>query len=83
METVKDCHYPWTWLMLTADGVIKPCCFANGNLGNLHENSIDEIWNGATAIELRMFMLKNKIHPVCTDAPCKFVQNMIQSELIK
>lgn len=82
MITVRDCHYPWTWLMLTADGVLKPCCFASGSLGSLHENSIDEIWNGPTAIELRTFILENRIHPVCTNAPCKFVQNMTADELI-
>ena len=36
-ETVKDCDYPWTWMMVTADGAVKPCCFASLPLGNLHD----------------------------------------------
>lgn len=62
--------------MLTADGIVKPCCFAPGNIGNLHEASAEAIWNGERALELRRFIKDNRIHPICADAPCKFVQNM-------
>ena len=76
VETVKDCHYPWTWMMVTADGAVKPCCFSSASLGNLHDNDIDQVWNGATAIELRKYIKANRIHQVCAGAPCKYVQNM-------
>lgn len=76
VETVKDCHYPWTWMVITADGNVKPCCFALGLLGNLHDSAADEIWNGALAMELRAYIKDDRIHPVCAGAPCKFVQNM-------
>lgn len=76
LETVKDCHYPWTWAMVTADGAVKPCCFAPGALGNLNEATPDAIWNGPLAVELRGYIRDNRIHPVCAGAPCKFVQNM-------
>lgn len=76
METVKDCHYPWTWMMVTADGNVRPCCFASGSLGNLNSASAEEIWNGHTVVELRMSILRNRVHALCADAPCKFVQNM-------
>ena len=76
VETVKDCHYPWTWMMVTADGAVRPCCFASESLGNLHDKNIDQIWNGPTAIELRRYIKGNKIHKVCAAAPCKYVQNM-------
>lgn len=75
-ETVKDCHHPWTWMMVTADGLVKPCCFAPGSLGNLHEAGPGAIWNGQTAMELRSFIRDNRIHRVCANAPCKYVQNM-------
>jgi MoaA/NifB/PqqE/SkfB family radical SAM enzyme len=75
-ETVKDCHYPWTWMMVTADGGVKPCCFAPGTLGNVVSSTPDEVWNGPVAIELRSFIRDNRVHPVCAGAPCKFVQNM-------
>ena len=80
-ETVKDCHYPWTWLHLTSDGAVKPCCFAAREIGNLSEAAdVEEIWNGAIAMELRAFVRRNEIHPICEGAPCKFVQNMSASK---
>lgn len=75
METVKDCHYPWTWMMITADGNVKPCCFSSGSLGNLEKKSVDEIWNGPTAQSLRKSIIANQVHSICKNAPCKFVQN--------
>jgi radical SAM protein with 4Fe4S-binding SPASM domain len=80
METVKDCHYPWTWMMVTADGNVRPCCFASGSLGNLNSASAEDIWNGSVAVELRKFIVKNKVHKICVNAPCKFVQNMKLAE---
>jgi len=76
IETVKDCTYPWTWMNVLADGSVKPCCFCRGNLGNLRNASADEIWNGAIAIELRTFIKADRIHPMCENAPCTYVQNM-------
>lgn len=80
-ETVKDCDYPWTWMMVTADGGVKPCCFASLPLGNLHDSTVENVWNGPAAIELRSFIKADKIHPICANAPCKFVQNMQFQEL--
>jgi hypothetical protein len=76
VETVKDCHYPWTWMVVTADGNVKPCCFALGALGNLHDSSAEAVWNGPVAMELRAYIKEDRLHPVCGGAPCKFVQNM-------
>jgi len=63
-------------MMVTADGAVKPCCFAPGQLGNLHDASAENVWNGPVAIELRRFIKADRIHPICAGAPCKFVQNM-------
>lgn len=75
-ETVKDCNYPWTWMMLTSDGRVLPCCYAKRELGNLNEASAEAIWNGPVAVELRAFIKRNEVHPVCAGAVCKYVQNM-------
>lgn len=76
-ETVKDCHchHPWTWMMVSADGSVKPCCWAPGNLGNLYQANAEDIWNGALAQELRQAVLDDNIHPICANSPCKYVQN--------
>lgn len=43
------CEYPWTSLTVMADGNVVPCTQISNNeivLGNIKENSLEEIWNG-------------------------------------
>ncbi len=65
---------------MLADGQVTPCCYARRELGNLKDASLEEIWNGPVAVELRAFIKRNEVHPVCDGAICKFVQNMQKSE---
>ncbi len=81
LETVKDCTYPWTWMMVASDGRVMPCCFAKHELGNLNEASAEAIWNGPVAVELRASIKRNAVHSICNGAICKFVQNMKKAEL--
>ena len=73
--TVKDCRYPWTWMLVGADGCVLPCCFASAPLGNLNKDSAEHIWNGKIARELRSYIKCDRVHPVCSGAVCKYVQN--------
>ena len=68
--------------MITSDGNCKPCCFAPGSIGNLNDQSADEIWNGEIAIELRSFIKQDRLHPICNNAPCIYVQNMPKPNII-
>ena len=74
-ETVKDCNYPWTWMVVASDGRVLPCCFAQGPLGNINEASAEEIWNGAVAQDFRRHIKQDKLHPICNGAVCKYVEN--------
>jgi MoaA/NifB/PqqE/SkfB family radical SAM enzyme len=74
-ETVKDCRYPWTWMLVASYGRVLPCCFARHPLGNLNEGSAESIWNGKTAQQLRSYIKSDRIHPICAGAICKYVQN--------
>ena len=74
-ETVKDCQYPWTWMVVFSDGTVKPCCFATGALGNLNTAAVDAIWNGPVAVALRTFIKADRVHPMCAGAACKYVQS--------
>ena len=62
-------------MMVTADGAVKPCCFSSMPMGNLNDSSVEDVWNGSAAIELRRYIKADKIHPICANAPCKYVQN--------
>lgn len=45
-----DCFDPWERLMIRADGEVYPCCryqdLPGTELGNVHEQSFQDIWNG-------------------------------------
>ncbi len=50
------CEYPWTSLTVMADGNVVPCTQISNNeivLGNIKENTLEEIWNGKKYEELR------------------------------
>ena len=41
------CHFPWSSVYVSPNGDVRHCCSTNlTKLGNLSENTIDEIWNG-------------------------------------
>lgn len=50
------CAFPWKHLVVQWDGTVVPCCRdCNGELalGNVKEQSLEEIWNGEAYAELR------------------------------
>lgn len=50
------CEYPWTSLTVMADGNVVPCTQISNNeivLGNIKENTLEEIWNGKKYEEFR------------------------------
>ena len=50
------CEYPWLSLTVMADGNVVPCTQVSNSelvLGNVNENSLEEIWNGEKYKELR------------------------------
>ena len=75
LETVKDCRYPWQWIVVWANGDVRPCCFALHAIGNLNEASFEDIWNGTVMQELRRDVLRDRVNRICCDAPCKYVHN--------
>ena len=54
------CQKPWDEIHINPDGGVMPCCtmstavgWDNTNLGNLYEKTMEEIWNGPEARQLR------------------------------
>jgi radical SAM protein with 4Fe4S-binding SPASM domain len=54
------CAAAWTALYLDTDGTVDFCCTANNRLGNIKEQSIQEILNGTRAREIRTRMINNQ-----------------------
>lgn len=72
--TESTCSCPWDWVMITADGTVRPCCYAKDSAGNLNDQSLEEIWNGRTMLEVRYFIEHNELHSLCRHAACTYAQ---------
>jgi MoaA/NifB/PqqE/SkfB family radical SAM enzyme len=67
------CLRPWTTAYITANGNALPCCispFATRDynslkLGNILENSFDEVWNAPAYQQWRERLLSDAPHPAC------------------
>lgn len=57
---VHACQRPWTGLYVENNGWVKVCCFDAPPIGNLDQQSFDEIWNGPAARELRRSFLEDR-----------------------
>jgi Fe-coproporphyrin III synthase len=48
----KKCNAPWVSAVIEADGTVRPCFF-HESLGNIHENSLENILNGKKGLAFR------------------------------
>ncbi len=48
----KKCNAPWVSTVVEADGTVRPCFF-HAPMGNIREQSLDEILNSARSIQFR------------------------------
>ena len=60
------CIMPWIYMEIFPDGTVTPCC-ATGHhpLGNIQDNSIEEIWNSPNINKFRLDMLKDSLPNSC------------------
>lgn len=57
------CEYPWTSCTIMAEGNVVPCTQISNNeivLGNVNNNSLEEIWNGKEYQQLRNMHISGK-----------------------
>ena len=62
------CNAPWVSAVIEASGDVRPCFF-HPVLGNIHENPLTEIVNGAAALEFRA-KLDIATNPICRLCVC-------------
>lgn len=72
------CQKPWDEIHVNPDGGVMPCCtmstsvgWDNTNLGNLYENTMEEIWNGERARELRKDLIRGEFEQWKICKKCK------------
>jgi MoaA/NifB/PqqE/SkfB family radical SAM enzyme len=73
--TLRDCRAPWEWSVIATSGQVLPCCFGAPPVGNLHDTSFEEIWNGEEMQALRQAISENRMPKACEKAVCKYVLN--------
>ena len=67
------CYVPWQNMIIGAFGNVAPCSFYQGfgndypHIGNVNEQSVEEIWNGQGYQSLRRFMLSEEGKNGCKD----------------
>jgi radical SAM protein with 4Fe4S-binding SPASM domain len=62
-KLVDHCWKLWHACVITWDGIIVPCCFdkdASHKMGDLKDNTFEEIWDGPNYQEFRSKILKGR-----------------------
>src|SRR5208283_1725727 len=73
-QPYTSCRRPFHTLVLTWEGQALLCCVdykRTVKLGNIHEQSLYEIWNGPWAAQLRRDYLARQFKRLPTCATCK------------
>lgn len=74
MNKQTFCSYPFNTVFIGADKAVKTCCSAIESLGNLNDNTIDEILSGDKAREVKDTILQGKWHSQCLQ--CKTIESV-------
>lgn len=68
---IEKCTMPFYFVYIDTNGDVRPCCWAAIRLGNLNQNTFQEIWNGEVAQETRRAFYANYIPDGCRNQHCK------------
>jgi len=47
------CYVGWTYAMILEDGGVHPCCYCEASIGNINDNSFEQIWRGEAYNDFR------------------------------
>ncbi|KFE71966.1 radical SAM/SPASM domain-containing protein [Hyalangium minutum] len=63
------CRMPWEAAYLLGNGDVLACCVPGLKMGNLHEQTMEEIWNGERYRELRRTVNSDQRPAACRACP--------------
>jgi radical SAM protein with 4Fe4S-binding SPASM domain len=72
--TVPLCAAPWKEFLIQTDGRVRACCFSPAVMGDLHEATLPEIWNGA---EYQRFRRRLATYDFSTCQGCPYLAKVI------
>jgi len=61
----KGCAVPWAHVVIGANGEVHPCCVSPTSLGNLNDNTLEEIWFGEKYAAFRKALKSTRPHRDC------------------
>ena len=65
-DLYRGCVVPWSSADVTASGDVAPChVFYDFVVGNLNENSLEDIWNGENYRKFRDYMKSHGLMSIC------------------
>lgn len=68
------CSLPWTRCKIQCNGYVNVCCHQTFKyIGNLFEESLEDIWFGPIATAIRHETLNDRLHPNCQTSECPFM----------
>ena len=73
MNETNFCAYPFNTIFLGADGGVKTCCSSAVNLGNINEQSVQDILMSPLAKDIRQTIIDGLWHPAC--AQCEKLES--------
>ena len=71
---VPICQAPWSEFLIQTDGKVRACCFSPAVMGDLHRQSLPEIWNGP---EYRAFRRRLVVRDFSTCRDCPYLAKML------
>ena len=83
MDEKYYCTRPFEWFAVLDNGDVSPCCppWVDGyRIGNLHEQSVEEVWNGEKAQDFRKSILDGSFK-YCNEMSCPYLQSKTDSVL--
>ena len=70
----KFCSRPFDFLHLDPNGGVRICSWSDGQIGNLLEEDIEDIWNGEKADKIRESIIDGS-YKYCRATSCPYLEN--------
>jgi radical SAM protein with 4Fe4S-binding SPASM domain len=77
-EDHRSCLFPWHFVNLNPSGWLLPCGSLGEALGNIHQESFEEIWNNARFQALRAEHTNGNLRAACQRCPASTMGNVNQ-----
>ena len=72
------CEEPWTGIFsVLVDGTVRCCpCYAQVEIGNIYQSSIEEIWNAGIMTSMRESFSRGELPEPCIGQLCPVVSGL-------